>query len=151
MNSTLKENLGIESIWAERQVGSMRTMAEEGHVQDGLGYGYCAVIQGNDWSEDDGWAEEHAFVQDVPLADERLAIQFLRGITPEQALRWERESGCNALDIIVVRDEVSHGMPTYGFEVVATCEWIGSKLNGIWLGDKGKRIEPISHTGAWRR
>lgn len=96
---------------------------------------YTVVVQGNDWSAEEGWAAEHYHVCDIPMDSEEEAILFLLGITKEQALEWERESECNGLDVCVFADEVDeNGVHAYGFNIVASCEWIGDGRNGVWVG-----------------
>lgn len=97
-------------------------------------YDYTVVVQGNDWDEDNGWHDEHYHVCDIPMDGEKEAIEYLHSITKEQALEWERQSKCNGLDIVVFADEINeYGVPTYEVSIVAECEWIGDKLNGIWV------------------
>lgn len=106
----------------------------------GVTYDYTIAVHGNDFIDGE-WADEHYHVCDIPVDSKEKAIRYLRGITKEQALEWERESECNALDIIVFADEVDeYGFYTLMFNIVATCEWIGDGLNGIWLGDGIERI-----------
>ena len=98
-------------------------------------YDYTIEVRGNDWSAEEGWSDEHYHVCDIPMDSPEEAILHLLAITKEQALEWERESGCNGLDIVVFADEVNEdGVHTYEFNIVAECEWIGDGRNGVWVG-----------------
>lgn len=106
-------------------------------------YDYCVTVTGDNFIDGE-WAYEHELVCDIPMDSESEAVEYLLSITKEQALEWERESGRNGLDIVVYADEVDEsGVYTFEFHVAATCEWIGDKLNGVWLGDGEERIDPL--------
>lgn len=103
-------------------------------------YVYTVEVMGCDFIDGE-WSDEHEFVCDIQFDTEKEAVDFLFGITKEQALEWEQESRCNALDIIVLEDPVMPDVTqVYEINIVATCEWIGDGLNGIWLGDGEERI-----------
>lgn len=104
---------------------------------------YHITVMGDDFVDGE-WAYEHEFVCDIPMGSEKEAVEYLLSITKEQALEWECESGRNGLDIVVYVEKVDeNGAHTYEFYPAATCEWIGDKLNGVWLGDGEERIDPI--------
>jgi len=96
-------------------------------------YDYMVVIQGNDYDfEYDCWEDEHYHLKDVLCDSYEEACEFLRSITPEQALEWERQTECNGLDIIIIADTVlPDGTDELDFIVVGECEWIGDKCNCI--------------------
>lgn len=97
-------------------------------------YGYTVSIQGNDYEPDYGWSDEHYHLKDVPFDSYEEACEFLRSITPEQALDWERQTECNGLDIIILVDFIlpdgTHDY-SHGFTMIGECEWIGDKCNCI--------------------
>lgn len=93
-------------------------------------YEYTVVIQGNDFIPDYGWADEHYHLDDALFDTLEEAREFVRSITPEQALEWERMTDCNGLDVVIFADPVlPDGTYELGFEIVGECEWIGDKLN----------------------
>jgi hypothetical protein len=92
-------------------------------------YDYTVVIQGNDYDPDYGWADEHYHLKDESFDTYEEACEFVRGITPEQALEWERETECNGLDIVIFADPLIDWMYELSFEALGFCEWIGDKLN----------------------
>lgn len=95
-------------------------------------YDYTVTIQGNDYDPDYGWADEHYHLKDVPCDSYEEACEFLRSITPEQALEWEHQTMCNALDIVIFADPVLPcGTYELDFQIVGECEWIGDKRNCI--------------------
>lgn len=96
------------------------------------GYDYTVVVQGNDFVDGE-WADEHYHVCDISMGSEEEAVEYLLSITKEQALAWEHESGCNALDIVAFADKFDeNGAYTFEFNIIAECEWVGDQLNGIW-------------------
>lgn len=96
-------------------------------------YDYMVAIQGNDYDfEYDCWEDEHYHLKDVLCDSYEEACEFLRSITPEQALEWERQTKCNGLDITIFADPVlPDGTYELAFTVVGECEWIGDKCNRI--------------------
>lgn len=96
-------------------------------------YDYTVAIQGNDYDfEDDSWYGEHYHLKDVPCDSYEEACEYLRSITPEQALEWERQTKCNGLDITIFADPVlPDGTYELDFSIVGECEWIGDKCNCI--------------------
>ena len=94
---------------------------------------YTVVIQGQDY-EDGQWGDEHYHVEDVGCGSLGEAISFVESVTPEQALEWERRSGCNGLDICVFADEVEEdGTYSLEFEVVTESNWVGDRMVGLSL------------------
>ena len=92
-------------------------------------YEYNVMISGNDYIPDYGWADEHYHLKDECFDTYEEACEFVRGITKEQALEWERETGCNGLDIVIFADPLIDWMYELSFETLGFCEWIGDKLN----------------------
>lgn len=98
-------------------------------------YEFTVQINGNDYDPDYGWADEHYTLKEETFDTYEEACEFLRGITPEQALEWERETDCNGLDVVIWKDELV-GSSIVGWNygdsaIVGESEWIGDKCNVI--------------------
>lgn len=95
-------------------------------------YDYTVAIHGNDYDPEYGWSDEHYHLKDVACDSYEEACEFLRNITQEQAIEWERQTKCNALDILIFADPVlPDGTYEIDFKIVGECEWIGDKCNCI--------------------
>lgn len=92
-------------------------------------YDYTVAIQGNDFIPDYGWADERYPLKEESFGTYEEACEFVRSITPEQALEWERETDCNGLDIVIFADPVIDWMYELSFKELGCCEWIGDKCN----------------------
>lgn len=106
-------------------------------------YEYSVHVMG-DCYINGNWAYDFFHLCDIPMGSESEAVEYLLGITKEQALEWERNSESNGLYIVAYADEINPFTGCCGDSYyVATCEWIDDKLNGVWLGDYEERIDPI--------
>ena len=97
-------------------------------------YVYTVEVMGCDFIDSE-WSDEHEFVCDIHFDTEKEAVDFLFGITKEQALEWERRSRCNGLDVVIFADPVmDDGTYELGFHVVGEYEWIGAdrNLRDVW-------------------
>ena len=88
-----------------------------------------------DWDEGAGYDVLAHF----PFDTKDEAIEFVKGIRPEQLREWEEQSGWNSIEAVVFAEEVvgpdDRSCGGYNdFFMVASGEWVGDKLNGIWVG-----------------
>ena len=95
-----------------------------------MAWDYTVAIMGQDYDPEYGWADEHYHVEDVPCDSYEDAVAFCDAITTEQVLKWERETDCNGLDVVIFADEVlDNGTCGFEFRIVDEYEWIGSNRN----------------------
>jgi len=104
-------------------------------------YDYDVTIMGHDY-EDGEWASDQVpirvgFGEDLGYAASSYddAVAFVLGITEEQALEWERMSGCNGLDIVIYKEEHVDGQYTGNFDVVGQYSWIGTTRTDDYKDD----------------
>lgn len=100
----------------------------------GMFYTYSVMISGNDYDPDYGWADEHYVLKTEGFDTYREACEFVRSITAEQALEWERQTECNGLDIVIFADPAADWVYELASKELGYAEWIGDKLNAtdIW-------------------
>lgn len=101
-------------------------------------YGYSIAIMGCDAFYDETcgdfyWADEHEFVTEYEFDSQEDAISFLRGITEEQVIAWEKESKCNSLEATIICERYDDDQ-FIDFTMSGAAEWVGNQLNGIWDG-----------------
>lgn len=104
-------------------------------------YEYHVEIAGCDWIEDalDGsgyWDDEHETVETVVFDTLAEANAFVRSITTEQVVAWEKESRCNALDVVIYQERVIDNVYDLAWIIMGEAEWIGSNINSIWLDEE---------------
>ena len=105
-------------------------------------FDYAVTIMGCDASFDDGeltWGDEHELVHERHFDSQEEAIEYLRSISRDQVIVWEKESRCNSLDAIIQRDEFEDG-EFVRFVMTGEAEWVGAELNGIW-DENWNRVE----------
>lgn len=99
-----------------------------------VSYDYTVQINGCDFDFDEKcWFDEHHTVTEFVFDTLEEAQKFVRSITAEQALEWERQSDCNGLDVLIYKDEVLEGGNYDDFEIVGEREFVGGNENGTWL------------------
>ena len=97
-------------------------------------YDYTVQINGCDFDfEDKCWCDEHYTLKEIVFDTLEQAQEFVRSITAEQALEWERETNCNGLDVLIFKDEVLEGGNYDDFEIVGEREFVGGEENGTWF------------------
>ena len=103
---------------------------------------YAVEIRGCDyWVDDNGeymWEDWHEHIEEYQFDTKEDALDFIKSITAEQLREWEKpgyggiEAVLAALEV-VGSDDHSEGNIN-DFTIVASGEWFGTNLNGIWDG-----------------
>ena len=99
---------------------------------------YTVQIAGSNFDfEYKEWDDELYTVEEHEFDTLEEAQEYVREITTEQVVEWEKQADCNGLDVVIWEDEwvqVSEvGWHDNGFSVVGEKEWVGDKVNGEWM------------------
>lgn len=95
---------------------------------------YEVEIFGQDYDfEHDEWVEESRECISQNCYDtHKAAANAVQRITPNSAVKLEKRSGCNGLDIVIVERTFVNDDES-DWNIVGEAEWIGACCNGIWV------------------
>ncbi len=102
-------------------------------------YDYTVQINGCDLIEEGDeffWSDWHLTIGERIFDSEEQAREFIKSVTPQMLVDWEKQSKCNSIEIIVYKDEVLEGGNYDDFSIVGSAEWAGTTLNGVWWHDE---------------